>query len=122
MPAYEAKSHEELRCEDYNFPGKGGFGLSSSTLKWTSPAATFSTASLGTSSIFSTPTPAANSLSVSSLSSGLSPAQSCNGTTGIVGQSSVSQISSSRVTSMENPSPASSPFGTLPPKPHIGSK
>ncbi|KAJ0697562.1 putative peptidase S59, nucleoporin, nucleoporin peptidase S59 [Helianthus annuus] len=248
MPAYEAKSHEELRCEDYNFPGKDGFGLSSSALKWTSPAASFPTASPGTSSIFSTPTkrnpfektsppvctgmatwkypgptftsqplqfppsattclttasrtnvmspasttfreatfnpfspgtaltsaastassvslaplnhnpftklftslsthtssssptfpaftrvvdstpssinaflptPAANSLSVSSVSSGLSPAQNCNGKTGIVGQSSVSQTSSSRVTSMENPSPAASPFGTLPPKPHM---
>ncbi|KAJ0522779.1 putative peptidase S59, nucleoporin, nucleoporin peptidase S59 [Helianthus annuus] len=147
----------------------GGFGLSSSALKWTSPAASFPTASPGTSSIFSTPTkrnpfektnppftklftslsthtsssspafpaftrvvdsapssintfwsnPAANSLSVSSVSSGLSPAQNCNGTTGIVGQASVSQMSSSRVTSMENPSPAASPFGTLPPKPHM---
>ncbi|KAJ0530707.1 putative peptidase S59, nucleoporin, nucleoporin peptidase S59 [Helianthus annuus] len=176
MPAYEAKSHEELRCEDYNFPGKGGFGLSSSALKWTSPTASFSTASPGTSSIFSTPTKrnpfektsppvctgiatwkypgptftsqplqispssvftspsplqfspstttclttaTSNSLSVSSVSSGLSPAQNCNGTTGIVGQGSVSQMSSSRVTSMENPSPAASPFGTLPPKPHM---
>ncbi|KAM0017213.1 putative peptidase S59, nucleoporin, nucleoporin peptidase S59 [Helianthus debilis subsp. tardiflorus] len=265
MPAYEAKSHEELRCEDYNFPGKGGFDSSSSALMWTSPAASFSTASPRTSSIFSTPTkcnpfektsppvctgmatwkypgptftsqplqvspssvfnsplplqfspsattclttatsapsnslnpftsaasttvheatfnpftpgtvftsaassvslaplnhnpftnpftslsthtssssptfpaftrvvdstpssinafwptPAANSISVSPVSSGLSPAQNCNGTTGIVGQSSVSQMSSSRITSMENPSPAASPFGTLPPKPHM---
>ncbi|KAM0040550.1 putative peptidase S59, nucleoporin, nucleoporin peptidase S59 [Helianthus debilis subsp. tardiflorus] len=55
MPAYEAKSHEELRSEDYNFPGKGGLGLSSAAVKSTSPAASFSTASPGTASIFSLP-------------------------------------------------------------------
>ncbi|XP_035830571.1 nuclear pore complex protein NUP98A isoform X3 [Helianthus annuus] len=56
MPAYEAKSHEELRSEDYNFPGKaGGLGLSSSAVKSTSPAVSFSTASPGTASIFSLP-------------------------------------------------------------------
>ncbi|KAI7725998.1 hypothetical protein M8C21_015253, partial [Ambrosia artemisiifolia] len=82
-------------------------------------------------------TEAANSISVSPVSSGFTSTfnppttlfnfnpcvpstPNCNGTTiGINGQCSVSQLSSSQVTNMENPSPAPSPFGTLPPKPHM---
>ncbi|KAI3695002.1 hypothetical protein L1987_77989 [Smallanthus sonchifolius] len=54
MPAYKAKSHEELRWEDYNFTRKGGFGLSSSAIRSTSPTTNFSSASWRTTSFSST--------------------------------------------------------------------
>ncbi|KAK9070737.1 hypothetical protein SSX86_011139 [Deinandra increscens subsp. villosa] len=47
-------------------------------------------------------------------------AQNHNGaTTGIIGQSSVSQLSLSNISSMGKPSSTASPFGTLPPNPHM---
>ncbi|CAH1444124.1 unnamed protein product [Lactuca virosa] len=64
MPVYKAKSHEELRWEDYKFTKKGGFGPSSSAIKSTSftlspftssSFTNFSTNSWGTTSVSSTP-------------------------------------------------------------------
>ncbi|KAK9070735.1 hypothetical protein SSX86_011137 [Deinandra increscens subsp. villosa] len=50
MPDYKAKSHEELRWEDYNFTGKG-----SSAVQSRSPTTNFSKASWGTTSVSSNP-------------------------------------------------------------------
>ncbi|XP_023747249.1 nuclear pore complex protein NUP98B [Lactuca sativa] len=64
MPVYKAKSHEELRWEDYKFTEKGGFGPSSTAIKSTSSTLSpftsssftnFSTNSWGTTSVSSTP-------------------------------------------------------------------